>query len=114
MFRFVNENTIETIQTLTHAHGIERFIKKRKHLNNVYVYIYIYIILDALNQYKHEWVKHVKHIADKYHNTVHSTIELKPNEAVKPSNHLWISWHLQNAAKHIRQYEEIKQVKWLE
>ena len=65
--------------------------------------------MDALNQDKNEWVKHVTKIVDKYHNTVHSTIEIKPNEAVKPSNHLWISWHLQNAAKKNRQYEDIKQ-----
>ena len=29
-FRFVNENNIKTIQTLTHAHGIERFIYTSK------------------------------------------------------------------------------------
>ena len=48
----------------------------------------------------------VKHIVDKYNNTVHSTIKIKPNEAVKPSNHLWVVWHLQNAAKKNRKYEE--------
>ena len=70
--------------------------------------------LDALNQDKNEWAKHVKHIVDNYNNTVHSTIEIKPNEAVKPSNHLWVVWHLQNAAKQNRKYEEIHNYIWLE
>ena len=63
--------------------------------------------LDALNQDKNEWVKHVKHIVDKYNNTENNTIQIKPNEAVKPSNHLWVVWHLQNAAKINRKHEEI-------
>ena len=65
-------------------------------------------ILDALNQDKNKLVKHVKHIVDKHNNTTHSTIEIKPNEAVKPSNHLWVAWHLQNAAKRNRPCEGIK------
>ena len=63
--------------------------------------------MDDLNQYNNEWVKHVNNIVDTYNNTVHSTIEIKPNEAVKPSNHLWVVWHLQNAAKINRKHEEI-------
>ena len=39
----------------------------------------------------------------------HNTIQIEPNEAVKPSNHLWVVWHLQNAARNNKQYEEIKQ-----
>ena len=92
-FRFVNGHIIKTIQTLTHAHTIERFIYTfRMNLQRR---------LDALNQDKNEWVKHVKHIVDKYNSTVHSTIEIKPNEAKLPQNHLWVAWHLQNAAKQI-------------
>ena len=51
----------------------------------------------------------MKHIVDTYNDTVHYTIEIKPNEAVKPSNHLWVVWHLQNAAKQNRKYEDITQ-----
>ena len=68
----------------------------------------LYRRLDGLNQDKNEWVKHVKTIVDKYNNTEKNTIQIKPNEAVKPSNHLWVVWHLQNAAKKNRTYEEIK------
>ena len=101
LFRFVNENNMKTIQTLTHAHTIERFI-----------YTFRMILqrrLDALNQDKHEWVKHVnKNIVGKYDNTKNSTIHVKPNEAVKPSNHLRVVWHLQNAAKNNIKYRENK------
>ena len=67
----------------------------------------VYRRLDGLKQDNNEWVKHVKHIVEKYNNTVHYTIEIKPNEAVKPSNHLWVAWHLQNAANNNINYEEI-------
>ena len=74
----------------------------------------LYRRLDALKQDKNEWVKHVSGIITKYNNTVHSTIEIKPNEAVKPSNHLWVNWHLQNNYKKNRPYEEMKKEIWLE
>ena len=99
-FRFSNKNNIKTIQTSTHAHSVERFIYTFK--------MNLYRRLDGLNQDKNEWVEHVKNIVDKYSNTENSTIQIKPNEAVKPSNHLWVVWHLQNAAKKNRPYEEIK------
>ena len=99
-FRFINENNIKTIQTSTHAHSVERLIYTFK--------MNLYRRLDGLNQDKNEWVEHVKNIVDKYSNTENSTIQIKPNEAVKPSNHLWVVWHLQNAAKNNRPYEEIK------
>ena len=98
---FINENSIQTVQALTHAHGIGRFIKTFR--------MKLQRRLDALNQNKNEWVKHVKNVVGKYNNMVHSTIQINPNEAAKPSNHLWVVWHLQNAAKKNREYEEIKQ-----
>ena len=64
--------------------------------------------LDCLKQYNNEWVKHVKHIVDTYNSTEHNTIQIKPNEAKLHQNHLWVAWHLQNATKHNRTYEEIK------
>ena len=69
--------------------------------------------LDALNQDKNEWVKHVSGIITTYNNTARSTIEIKPAGAVKSENHLWVNWLLQNAAKKNRPYEEIKEI-WLQ
>ena len=61
-----------------------------------------------MKQDKNEWVKHVSGIATKHNNTTHSTIEIKPVDAVKKENHLWVNWHLQNKSKKNRPYEEIK------
>ena len=74
-FRFINGNNIKIIQTSTRAHTVERFIYTFK--------MNLQRRLDGLGQNKNEWVKHVKHIVDTYNNTVHSTIEIKPVEAVK-------------------------------
>ena len=54
----------------------------------------LYRRLDGLNQDTNEWVKHVNNIVGKCNNTEHTTIQIKPIEAVKPSNHLWVVWHL--------------------
>ena len=40
---------------------------------------------------------------------MHSTIEISPNDALRPSNALWVSWHLWNSVKRDRKYEEIKE-----
>ena len=104
-FRFINENNIETIQTSTHAHTVERFIYTFK--------MNLQRRLDAC-QNKNEWVKHVSGIITKYNNTTHSTIEIKPVEAKLPQNHHWVNWHLQNNSKNNRNYEEIKKEIWLE
>ena len=74
----------------------------------------VYRRLDALKRDNNEWVTHVKHIVDKYNNTVHSTIEIKPVEAKLPQNHLWVAWNLWNSAKRDRTYEEINKEIWLE
>ena len=85
MFRLINENTIKYIQTLTHAHTVERFIYTFK--------MNLQRRLDALNQDNNDWIKHYHIIVDKYNNMVHFTIEIKPNEAKLHQNHLWVAWH---------------------
>jgi hypothetical protein len=101
MNRFLNDNEIKSVQTTTHAHTVERYIKTFK--DN------LYRRLDALKQDKTEWVKHISDIINKYNSTLHSTIQIKPNEAGKPYNRLWVIWHLQNAAKKNRKYPDIKE-----
>ena len=64
--------------------------------------------MNALKQDKTEWVKHISDIIKKYNSTMHSTIQIKPNEAVTKDNHLWVSWHLNAAAKKNRKYPHIK------
>ena len=83
MNRFLRDNEIKPVQTTTHDHTVERAIRTFK--GN------LYRRLDSLNQDKSEWVKHVDNIINKYNSTEHSITQIKPNEAVKPENHLWVN-----------------------
>jgi len=100
MIKFLKQNGIKSIQTTTHAHTVERFIKTFK--DN------LYRRLDALKQDKTDWTKHISSIITKYNSTEHSTIQIKPNEAGEKRNHLWVNWHLQNTAKKNRKHPDIK------
>ena len=100
-FRFINGNEIKHIQTSTHAPSAERSIRTFKNS--------LYRILDGLKQDKSEWVKHVSGIITKYNNTEHNTTKIKPSDAVKKENHVWVNWHLQNNVKKDRKYPKIKE-----
>ena len=100
MVEFLNRTEIKSVQTSTHAHTVERFIRTFK--DN------LYRRLDALKQTKKDWFRHIDNIIKKYNSTEHSTIQIKPKEAGEKRNHLWVSWHLQNAAKKNREYPDIK------
>ena len=100
MVEFLNRTEIKSVQTSTHAHTVERFIRTFK--DN------LYRRLDALKQDKKDWYRHIGPIIKKYNSTEHSTIQIKPNEAGEKRNHLWVSWHLQNNAKRNRKYPDIK------
>ena len=100
MVEFLNRTEIKSVQTSTHAHTVERFIRTFK--DN------LYRRLDALKQDKKDWYRHIDPIIKKYNSTEHSTIQIKPNEAGEKVNHLWVSWHLQNNAKRNRKYPDIK------
>jgi ribosomal protein L21E len=97
--KFLNQNNIKHIQTTTHAHTVERFIATfRMNLQRR---------LDALNQDKSKWIEHVDSILNKYNNTEHSTIKIKPVEAGKPYNRMWVWWHINNEVKRDRKYPKI-------
>ena len=100
MVEFLNRTEIKSVQTSTHAHTVERFIRTFK--DN------LYRRLDALKQDKKDWYRHIDNIIKKYNSTEHSTIQIKPKEAGEKRNHLWVSWHLQNNAKRNRKYPDIK------
>lgn len=99
--RFINQNDIKHIQTSTHAATAERFIRTFK--DN------LYRRLDGLKQDKSKWVEHVDKILLKYNNTIHSTIEISPKDAVKQENRMWVWWHLNNEAKKNKKYPKINE-----
>ena len=101
VFIFINENDFKHIQTSTHALSFERFIRTFKDNS--------YRILDGLKQDKSDWVKHVSSILTKCNDTEHNTTQIKPSDAVKKENHLWLNWHLQNNAKQYRKYPNINE-----
>ena len=49
----------------------------------------------------------VKPIIDKYNNTIHTTIEMSPNQAKKIGNQLIKSYNIWNKTKRERQYPKI-------
>ena len=99
--RFINENDIKHIQTSTHAPAAGRFIRTFKdNLNRR---------LAGLKQDKSDWVKHVDNITKKCNNTEHNTTKIKPSDAVKKENYLWVNWHLQNNVKKDREYPNINE-----
>ena len=100
MIRFLNENELKSVQTTTHAHTVERFIRTFK--DNLHKR------LDALNEDKTKWVTHKYNIIKTYNSTEHSITQIKPNETGKKENHLWVNLHLQNAAKQNRKHPGIK------
>ena len=107
MNRFLHDNEINSSQTTTHAHTVERFIRTFK--------MNLYRRLDALKHDKTDWIKHIDNIIKKYNSTEHSITQIKPNEAVKPEHNLWVNWHLQNAAKkRIENTLKSKKAIWLD
>ena len=94
--KFLNENNIKHMQTTTHAHTVERYISTFR--MNLQRRLY------ALKQNKSDWVKHVSSVLTQYNNTTHSTIKIKPADAVKKENHLFVAWHFWDSAKRDRKH----------
>ena len=82
-FKLMNEHKVKHIQTSTHAPTVERFIRTFK--DN------LYRRLNALNQDKSTWIEHVDNIIKTYNNTEHNTTLIKPVEATKRENFLWVA-----------------------
>ena len=99
-FRFINESDIKHFQTSTHAPSAEIFIRTFKDG--------LHRRLDGFKQDKGDWVKHVDYIIENS-NTEHNTTKIKPSDAVKKENHLWVNWHLQNNVKKDGTYPKINE-----
>ena len=44
-----------------------------------------------------------------YNSTEHNTTKIKPLDAIKKENHLWVNWHLQTNAKKYKKYSKINE-----
>jgi len=97
--KIMNDDGIKHIQTSTHAPTVERFIRTIKE--------FLHRRLDALNQDRSQWPKHIKEVIEKYNNTEHTTTKLKPTEATKKENFLWTAWHIANNARKEKKYPHL-------
>ena len=98
--KLMNKHNIKHIMVVSGAHTIERVNRTLKEN--------IQTRLDAMGLDRDNWVSQLEPIINKYNNTEHSTIHMKPNEARKESNKLMVSFNLWSNAKRNRRYPEIK------
>ncbi len=97
--KLLNEKKIKHIISASGAPQIERFNRTLKEG--------IFKRMDDLKQERNKWLEHFENVINKYNNTKHSTIEMKPNEAKIDTNHMNVKWELFNKAKRNRNYKEI-------
>ena len=95
-----NTKKIKHITTATHAHTVERFNRTLK--TNMIKR------LDHENQGREKWTEHLNYVLNKYNNTIHSSINMTPNDAKKKSNEKVVLWELWNNAKRNRKYPDVE------
>ncbi len=99
--RLLNKHKIKHITSISGAHTVERFNRTLKEK--------IQTRLDAMGLSRDKWLEQLKPIINKYNNTEHSTTKIKPVEAGKPYNRMWVWWHINNEAKRDRKYPKISE-----
>ena len=97
--KFLNENKIKHITSISGAHTVERFNRTLKEKTQVR--------LDAMGLDRDKWVDQLKPILNKYNNTEHTTIKMSPNDAKKPQNEMTVKFNLELKAKKNRKYPEL-------
>jgi len=97
--RLMNANGIKVIQTVGSANTVERFNRTLKSM--------LQTRLDAQGLSRDLWVQEVGPILRKYNDTVHTTIEMKPNEAILPTNELLVAFNLSKNAIKRRKYPDL-------
>ena len=97
--RLMNANGIKVIQTVGSANTVERFNRTLKSM--------LQTRLDAQGLSRDLWVQELGPILRKYNDTVHTTIEMKPNEAILPSNELLVAFNLSKNAIKRRKYPDL-------
>lgn len=103
--RLMNANGIKIIQTVGSANTVERFNRTLKTM--------LQTRLDAQGLSRDLWVQELGPILRKYNDTVHTTIEMKPNEAILPSNELLVAFNLSKNAIKRRKYPDLTTGDWV-
>jgi len=97
--KLMNKHSITHITTIAGAHGVERFNRTLKEK--------IQTRLDAQNLDRDKWLSQLYYVLNKYNDTVHSTINMTPNDAKKKKNLMVVRWELANSANKSRKYPSL-------
>ena len=91
-----NAENMNHITTLTHANIAERFIRTLKNGTS-----------DRIRGNDKKWYDMLKHVINKYSNTVNSTIEMKPVQAHRDDNSLEVKQNIECQTYYTRKYPHI-------
>ena len=98
--RLLNEHKIKQIITTSPPPFAERMVQTIKNM--------IHIRLEGLEINKEKWVDILPAVLKKYNNTVHSTINMTPNEAKDKKNHFEVWLNIYNNSNFARKYPPLK------
>ncbi len=98
--KILNEYKIKHLISASGAPMVERFNRTLKEG--------IFKRINALGQDKTHWIDYFETVINKYNNTDHHTIGMKPNEARLNDNFFTVKWNLISHAKRNRTYEPLE------
>ena len=98
--RLLNEHKIKQIITTSPPPFAERMVQTIKNM--------IHIRLEGLEINKEKWVDILPAVLKKYNNTLHSSINMTPNEAKDKKNHFEVWLNIYNNSNFARKYPPLK------
>ena len=98
--RLLNEHKIKQIITSSPPPFAERMVQTLKNM--------IHIRLEGLEVSKEKWLDVLPAVLKKYNNTVHSTINMTPNDAKDKKNHFEVWLNIYNNSNFARKYPPLK------
>ena len=98
--RLLNQHKINQIITTSPPPFAERMVQTIKNM--------IHIRLEGLEINKEKWVDILPAVLKKYNNTLHSSINMTPNEAKDKKNHFEVWLNIYNNSNFARKYPPLK------